>query len=766
MAELDLYGDTDTHEKQARRKHRLLMLVILVMAVVVAPAAIRIFGQIEHQLQKTGVAASDNRTWVIAQLEVDLTKLLLAVAQARGAEEPATMLDELRLQFDVLYSRVLLLKTSAILQGIGLESLDEWHYLSGEGGLLDRLVPLFDGSDEGLVAALPTLAAEFGALQPPIRVAVVEAVNEVMKDDDLLRRELRDLLRWFAGAMLWILSGMAILMAVLFLQSRNRTKQARDLEIALQNLRTTMTAALDAVMIINAQERVVAANRATTSLFGGAVACLRPKLSDILRRPDSGPVTRAELLPGARVRMQGVRLDGTLFPAEVSIGSGQTAGGRAITVVFLRDISEQIAHEESLAQARNAAMEADEAKARFLAVMSHEMRTPLTGLLSAVDLLERTTKLDQTQAWLTDTIRTCGGIALEQVNNVLHLSRMNDASAGDYPVTAFPIARAVKDIARSFDSDAARNGTVIELAGLEGEDIGVLLPLQVLRRSLGNLLSNAVKFTDEGLIRVELSHAPAERAGWVALRISVQDTGIGIDRKDLDRIFRNFETLDSSYSRVREGSGLGLGIAKLAVEQMGGHIETESEVGRGSRFTIFIEAPLAPLPVAAVEEDAAIPERPLGGVSLLLAEDNPINRTLMARQLESLGAQVTTAVDGQDAVEKARGSLFDVILMDVAMLPIVRAMSAWPPPPVPCRRPRTATPIGEPSCGFTKNSPQSRPSCPPEPSAPASALRTCWRTGVLTTSSTRWTRWMRCWSACARERTCPAPCGRWGGWSG
>ena len=668
MPNTDFYAGIQTAEQLARRNHRILILVIAVLGIAVAAGAYYIFRQIEVQMEQHAAAASDNRTWVIAQLEVDLNKFSLALADAKLSDDPAEMVPTIREQFDILYSRVALLRNSGTLIHTDLASLDEWIHLSADDGLLNRLIPVIDGTDAGLIAAIPEMRREMSAIAPAIRLGVVEAVFSIMSRGDVLRKDLRDTLRMFAGATLWLLTGMAVLMVGLFLQSRSRMKHARALEFALQNLRTTINSALDAVLIINSSGQVVGSNRATLAMFGGRLETARPKLEEILREAgeDGAPVALSDLIPGMRVRIQGVRLDGKQFPAEASVGTGRTLAGDAITVIFVRDISEQIAHEESLAQARNDALEADEAKARFLAVMSHEMRTPLTGLLSALDLLVRTTPLDETQVWLSDIIRTCGSTALDQVNNVLHLSRMNDAEAGQYPMTSFSIAKAVTDIVRQFEPDAARSETSVELEGVEDMSLGVSLPLQLFHRALGNLLSNAVKFTERGHICVKLSHGPSEREGHVSLRIAVRDTGIGIAEQDLERIFRNFETLDSSYVRVREGSGLGLGIAKLAVEEMGGTIETESEKGKGSCFTIVLDAPVAEIE-AASDGSADLPSSPLTGFSVLLAEDNAINRTLMTRQLEGLGAVVTTAVDGQDALEKAVAECFDLILMDVSM---------------------------------------------------------------------------------------------------
>lgn len=660
-------GGQKSPERAAQSHHRWLVVTILVLAISASFSAYHILRQIEYQMERNATAASDNRTWVFAQLEVDLLKLTAAISDAwlRGPQNER--LDAARLQFDILYSRVSLIRNSDGYPESPLSRSPEWQTLHGPDGLIDRTLKLIDGPDAPLTAALPDLFAAYTAVQPGIRRAVVDTVNDVMGRGDAQRNNLRDTLRIVAIATLWLFFGVLTLMLGLYVQVRGRMRHARILERAVENLRNTINSALDAVLILDADGRIIGSNRATERIFGGVFDPQRYLLAHFLRDPANpdGRIRLRDLPTGQRTRLQCMRLDGVEFPAEASLATGSTSTGEPITVVFIRDISEQIAYEESLAEARNAALEADEAKARFLAVMSHEMRTPLNGLLSALDLLDRTTRLDDEQRWLAGIIRTCGQTTLEQVNNVLQLTRLASDEAGEHPATAFSLTTVVRDMAQQFCADALRNGTTLRVDCPEGP-VGVVLPLQLLRRALGNLLSNAVKFTENGEITLRITVGPSIRPGHIAVRLAVEDTGIGFDPANLDRIFRNFETLDSSYVRVREGSGLGLGIAKLSVDAMGGRIEAHSEPGAGSCFAIHLDVPAAEI-VDAPETRKPLPETPLAGLSVLIAEDNLINRTLLTRQVEGLGAAVTAVADGQDAVEAAQATQFDVILMDVAM---------------------------------------------------------------------------------------------------
>lgn len=659
--------NTETAER-ARRRQRAIALIIMVLSVLTASISVTIFGSIREQFNLSEASASDNRTWVIAQLQVDLLNYTLALDAAAADPGDAQLLSRIRRQFDILFSRISLISNAPGKANETVRARPEWQALVGESGLVQAALPLIDGPAEHLVAALPELQAAAHAQLEPIRNTVVDSVATMMGEGDRARSELRAALKLFGLAILWLSICLAGLMVSLYLQGRQQTRHAKILEIAVHNLRTTLDSSLDAVMLVNRGGQIVGANHSCHRILGDMALESRPSLTSFLRDPGdpSQPVHFAALIPGERRRIKALRANGTSFPAEISLASARSGDGHDVSVVFLRDISDQVSYEEGLAAARHAAEAADEAKARFLAVMSHEMRTPLNGLLSATDLLDRSAPLTSEQRWFIDIIRGCGHTALEQVNNVLHLTRMGSADGGNFPAATVSLPQALLGMAQQFSADAARQGTAITVTGDLKPDFAVSIQLQSLRRALSNLLSNAVKFTEDGTITLRLERFASDRPGHVGLRIAVEDTGIGIAEENLDRIFRNFETLDSSFARVHEGSGLGLGIAKLSAEALHGRIEAHSSLGEGSRFTLVFEAPLTDLPPRDVAE-AGPTGHHLDGYSVLLAEDNAINRALMRRQLEGLGLQVTEATDGIEAVERARTQDFDVILMDVSM---------------------------------------------------------------------------------------------------
>lgn len=636
----------------------------MIIVAVVLGIAIFVFGEIDRQLDRAREAESDNRTWVLAQLQVDLQRL--QIATHRAMETPgAERLEEVRLAYDILFSRVDLMRRTMTLDGLPLRDSAGWHELAGPEGLVARTERAMGLPDARLAAALPGLSAELRTVAAQVREAIVAALVASMAQGDMAREDLRTALHAFSMALIVIVAALVLLVLTVYFQGRAQARQAAMLKLAVRNLRSVVEASHDSVLLVSETGWIVGANRAAEEMLGGIPREGDPArhVSHFLRAGDFGALAGC-------VRHQTVchRGDGRTLPVEISVAGASAGSGKRFHIAFLRDMSAQIEREDQLAAALETARQGEEAKARFLAVMSHEMRTPLNGLISAIDILETTTDLDPHQAWLVEVMRDCGQATLEEVNNVLQLAHLSSVEGREHAMTTFSLPEMLQQQVQQFQAGALRRGNTLELRIAPEARVAIHASLQLLRRVLNNLLSNAVKFTSEGRITVALAARPAERPGRLAITLSVSDTGIGISPANLERIFHNFETLDSSYSRVQEGSGLGLGIAKLAMEAMGGRIGVESTPGSGSRFTLRFEAEAraAPPPQPA---EGPLPELdPDPRYALLVAEDNEVNRVLLVRQLERFGHRVTAAADGRAAVDAVRaGGRFDAIVMDVSM---------------------------------------------------------------------------------------------------
>lgn len=462
-------------------------------------------------------------------------------------------------------------------------------------------------------------------------------------------------------ALVLVLSAGALQLLRLYLRSREQADAARR---ASARLEAIFRISADAILVTDWSGRVIDCNRATLAIFGhqrerlcGADAMellfpaelqgrQRTRVVEALRTSDprlDGPL---------RLELEAVHADGLRFPVEVSLAAARVEG-EDIIVALMRDISARRRAERELTEARDQALAGEQARADFLAVMSHEMRTPLNGLAGSVELLDQT-PLDMRQRELVSVLRASAQILLDHVNSVLDIAR-SEARPSEAEMVDYDLDRLVAECIANQSGFAAVVGNRIDLRAIKGP-VGLLNgePAR-LRQVILNLLNNAVKFTRNGRIIVE-----TEVMGGT-LEIRVLDTGIGIAPENQEKIFDDFVTLDASYERRSGGTGLGLGIARRLARIMGGDLTVESAPGNGSRFTLR-------LPLQRARGEAAA--RAGGGgetLSVLLIEDNDINRFIAQNFLESAGHQVLTARSGLEGLTAAQARHFDVILTDISM---------------------------------------------------------------------------------------------------
>lgn len=320
--------------------------------------------------------------------------------------------------------------------------------------------------------------------------------------------------------------------------------------------------------------------------------------------------------------------------------------------------------------AKEAAEQAAAVRSRFLATMSHEIRTPISAIISSTEILAQT-EADHQQQELIHTIHECGESLLAVINDILDFSRGEEGEL-TLEYRPFEPAACIHSAVRQLRPLAHKKQLQLAVEVDQTHAFPTALGDDTrLRQVLINLIGNALKFTTEGEVRIILSgHPTTTEAGNPAhhLRYVVSDTGIGIPADRLDLVFESFRQVDSSISRRYGGTGLGLAICKRLVEQMGGRIWVESEVGVGSRFCFEFVAELAASDqVAGTQGDelSQLAERlPL---QILLAEDNPTLRQLSVRQLERLGYLPDIAEDGTKVLERLKEAHYDVILMDMQM---------------------------------------------------------------------------------------------------
>jgi CheY-like chemotaxis protein len=299
----------------------------------------------------------------------------------------------------------------------------------------------------------------------------------------------------------------------------------------------------------------------------------------------------------------------------------------------------------------------------FLASLNHEIRTPLSGILGMTDLLLETSLTDDQREYAGAT-RLCAENLLEILNVTLEYSALS-ANQVRLEEAEFSLLDTLRGVVSEFAPKAQSKGLRL-VSVLDGSlpEMAIGDPVR-LRQILWHLVGNAVKFTREGQVEVRASAGPPEArqadSRQVAVTIEVRDTGIGIAPGQLREIFESFRQLGTGLSRDHGGLGLGLAVARKLVELLGGTIHVDSELGRGSAFSVRV-----PLRVPANLE-ARSPEVKKGRGRVLVIDDNSVAQTIASHALRRQSFEVQCVGDGLEALDAASKSQFDVILIDLQM---------------------------------------------------------------------------------------------------
>jgi len=615
-----------------------------------------------RQIETQSGSKLDNVQWALSQVEVELIHFILATDAARRNLVP---LSEVRLRYDIFFSRLRTLSEGRIFGE--LRDRPEFKFSFARlDGFMDRMAPRIDGTDAELRQELTSLGTQAHLLVRDARVIALIGVQVFAASSDMERRSVERTLLVTGGlALILVATLVALILMLMRLYRLNRLRAAQNLEI-LSRLDATIAAALEPIIVLDDMGRIVDFNPAARQSFGydRAEAIGKDLLELIGARSEPQTIFRSGAPPKdpgqGRVRMMTQHKSGRVFPVEVSISRTQT-GGKVLFVAYLRDLSAQLAAEQALVAARDEALAGEKAKADILVVMSHEIRTPLNGMIGAIELLEDTPLQAQQREYLR-ILQASGKLLMHHVNDVLDIARLDSGKAPFLPGPV-DLAVLVGEVLENQSQASRDNGNRLRYEGPLPGQMVVLAEVGLLRQVLLNLVGNAMKFTRKGLITVQVQCEAV--SGMTVIRVS--DTGIGIPKADLGRIFEDFVTLDASYARRAAGTGLGLGIVRRIVTKMGGTLTVESELSRGSSFVVSLPLTLLDDVDLPTPEAATPPALHGAARSVLVVEDNEFNRLIVREMLQQEGCDVVEARDGVEGIQRAAERRFDLILMDISM---------------------------------------------------------------------------------------------------
>lgn len=371
---------------------------------------------------------------------------------------------------------------------------------------------------------------------------------------------------------------------------------------------------------------------------------------------------------GKRIRIEALHSDGSEIPVELIVTKVEV-GGEPMFTAYLRDIRQDLERERELEHAKELAEKASRAKTEFLATMSHEIRSPLNAMMGSIDILSGT-KLESTQRQYVELAADSGTVLLSLIDDILDMSRI-EAGHLNLAHTPFSLHKIVQDTKNLLTARASEKNLSLRAVFGEGLPTTVTGDRGRIRQILINLAGNAIKFTEHGSVTLgveRLEHGDR-------YRFRVEDTGIGIEPELLANVFEPFRQLDSGFTRLHEGSGLGLSISKRLVEAMDGSIGCDSTPGKGSRFWFELElaagehaeTDAASLPPPTSADTAATAAGHPTPRRALVAEDSAANRRVLQTFLSAGGFEVDTVTDGHEVLDAVAASDYDIILMDVSM---------------------------------------------------------------------------------------------------
>ena len=589
--------------------------------------------------------------------------------------------DELLIKVDTVLNKLLVLESSQ--SGVILGYNEEVRVLMKPiDQFVDETISIIDDEDKISFDDILILREMVKKARPKVsknaflvyRLAVIRSQEQ--------RTNFSKQLMWTSSSAVLFLIMLAGLLLLLDRMLRSAIIRSDELTASSRQLALTVAGSMDAIIIADGYSKIIEYNTSAQGVFGWyreeiigrtmEELFFRKGLRDAYKNAmaQSLELSHTNAVDGVRVELTAWRKNGEEFEVELNMTYVER-NDDAIYMAYIRDISDRKVAEKILIEARDRAERTDKAKSQFLAVMSHEMRTPLAGIIGVMDLL-KTTKLTKKQDHYVQIATSSGEVMLEHINEALDITRIEGGALNLSPqeFNLADLVRSLVEVLKPLASEKVLNLDFQIDSNIKTNFMGDSLRI---RQILTNLLGNSIKFTDEGSIKFVISHSYVSDVSTVKFKIT--DTGVGIAPENHEKIFEDFVAISSGDQRQTRGDGLGLSISRKIARQMGGDIIVESNINEGATFILSL--PLVQVAKTDVVEPKGldIPVANSKKINVLVVEDSITNREVLCDMLEGMGHKVSGAINGLEALGQVKKQIFDIIFMDINM-PIMGGIEA------------------------------------------------------------------------------------------
>ncbi|MDB4078434.1 ATP-binding protein [Amylibacter sp.] len=589
--------------------------------------------------------------------------------------------DELLIKVDTVLNKLLVLESSQ--SGVILGYNEEVRVLMKPiDQFVDETISIIDDEDKISFDDILILREMVKKARPKVsknaflvyRLAVIRSQEQ--------RTNFSKQLMWTSSSAVLFLIMLAGLLLLLDRMLRSAIIRSDELTASSRQLALTVAGSMDAIIIADGYSKIIEYNTSAQGVFGWSreeiigktmeELFFRKGLRDAYKNAmaQSLELSNTNVIDGVRVELTAWRKNGEEFEVELNMTYVER-NDDAIYMAYIRDISDRKVAEKILIEARDRAERTDKAKSQFLAVMSHEMRTPLAGIIGVMDLL-KTTKLTKKQDHYVQIATSSGEVMLEHINEALDITRIEGGALNLSPqeFNLADLVRSLVEVLKPLASEKLLNLDFQIESNIKTNFMGDSLRI---RQILTNLLGNSIKFTDEGSIKFVIGHSNVLDVSTVKFKIT--DTGVGIAPENHEKIFEDFVAISSGDQRQTRGDGLGLYISRKIARQMGGDIIVESNINEGATFILSL--PLVQVAKTDVVETRGldIPVENSKKINVLVVEDSITNREVLCDMLEGMGHKVSGAINGLEALRQVKNQIFDIIFMDINM-PIMGGIEA------------------------------------------------------------------------------------------